>query len=275
MLVTLPSHHTLSYSVSGPSGPEVPTVVFLHALFMDKTMWEHQIASLDSTFRCISIDLRGFGDTPAAGPFTTADVVEDVVGLLDHLGIRSPVTIVGVSQGGWLAVEAAAKHEDRVRAIVVMSSSTRKQSPESLEALKGLRKTWAEEGFDTILPAFIFIAFGDGDKFTDQKEIKRWRDAAVKRGAESYNLAFDSAMGRSDLEEQLANLSKPTLILHGDLDRSFPVNEAYHTLDKINKDALKGFFVIKHGAHVLPVTNPEAVTPLLASFLHQYASNDE
>lgn len=131
---------------------------------------------------------------------------------------------------------------------------------------------------------FVSIAFGDG--FTDPVQIKRWRDAADKRGDETrvgsiwrargrlgFNtesdlsppasprfaqqvLAFNSAMSRNPLDSKLSNFTHPSLVLHGAADRSFPSEEADYAKQVLG-DAVKSFKVVEDGAHVLPVTHPE------------------
>ncbi|KXS20599.1 alpha/beta-hydrolase [Gonapodya prolifera JEL478] len=259
--VTLSSGQLVSYLIEGKR--DAPCLVFLHALFMDASMWEKQTKMLSSQYLCVSVNLRGHGDTPATEEFTPTDLVNDVFSLLDTLNIHRAL-IIGVSQGGWLGIEAALTHPDRVSGVVVIAASIRSQSKESRDALVQLRDVWVANGIDAIMTPFVHIAFGDD--FKDEKEIKRWRDAADKRGKETYKLAFESAMSRQDLD--VSSLKCPTLVIHAKQDRSFPFAEAEYTASAIPKEALSGLVLVEGGAHVLPVTHPELIEEPLKTFVN-------
>ena len=90
------------------SGGTGPAVLLSHGFLMDHTMFDAQVEALAPQYRCVRWDERGFGATPAPGPFTYWDSADDAVGLLDHLGIDEAV-FVGMSQGGFLSLRAALK----------------------------------------------------------------------------------------------------------------------------------------------------------------------
>ncbi|KAJ3338951.1 hypothetical protein HDU93_008850 [Gonapodya sp. JEL0774] len=250
-IITLPSGQELNYIEVGPS--DAPAVLFLHALFTGAVMWESQISALSGEFRCIAFDARGHGNTPATSPFTTTDIVNDAIALLDHLSIKN-AALVGNSQGGWLALEMALKCPERVTAISLISTSVRGQSEQSLIGMKKLAEIWKDQGIEAIKGAFVWTALGDS--FTDEKEIAKWLGVADKRGAETRVLAFESAMSRSALENKIGSLQHPVQILHAQEDRSFPVEEAEYSRKALGA-AVKDFAIIPNGAHVLPLTNPE------------------
>ncbi len=66
---------------------EGPAIVFAHGLFVDHSIFEKQVASLCETYRCISVDLPGHGQSeyhPAG--WTLDDLANDMATLIDHLG---------------------------------------------------------------------------------------------------------------------------------------------------------------------------------------------
>jgi pimeloyl-ACP methyl ester carboxylesterase len=92
-----------------------PALVLLHGGGVDHRMWSPQLASLPADHRVIAYDARGHGrsSTPT-GPFRHAD---DVVGLLDQLGIERAV-LVGTSMGAATAVDTAVEYPERVAAVL-------------------------------------------------------------------------------------------------------------------------------------------------------------
>lgn len=105
----------LYYEVHG----EGPAVVFGHGAGGSHLSWWQQVPALSRSFRCITFDHRGFGLSrePAGGP-GARQFVEDLRGLLDHLGIES-AALVGQSMGGWSVLGFAAAYPHRTRAVVL------------------------------------------------------------------------------------------------------------------------------------------------------------
>jgi pimeloyl-ACP methyl ester carboxylesterase len=75
-------------------------------------------------YRVILFDNRGVppSSMPPA-PYTIAEMADDALGLLDHLGLSEPVRIAGHSLGGWIAETLAIDHPERVRAAALMGSA--------------------------------------------------------------------------------------------------------------------------------------------------------
>jgi 3-oxoadipate enol-lactonase len=103
---------------------EGPDVVLVHAVTSNQAVWVFTglVEALAADYRVTSYDLRGHGasDTPASG-YTSADMVGDLIGLLDHLGIGS-AALVGHSFGGVVAMHAASLHPDRVGGVILSDS---------------------------------------------------------------------------------------------------------------------------------------------------------
>lgn len=83
-------------------------------------VWEKHVSYWERNYRCILFDNRGVGasDKPA-GAYTTAEMADDSVALLDALNITE-AAVVGVSMGGAIALQLAIRHPDRVQAMVLM-----------------------------------------------------------------------------------------------------------------------------------------------------------
>lgn len=101
---------------------EAPTLVFLHGLTDSGSGWPGAVEHWGASYSILTVDARGHGESPR---FTEEQLeahpgevmVEDVVGLLEQLG-EAPV-LVGHSLGGAVALAAAARRPDLVRALVL------------------------------------------------------------------------------------------------------------------------------------------------------------
>jgi pimeloyl-ACP methyl ester carboxylesterase len=111
------------------SGAAGPAIVCLHAGVADRRMWAPQVDAFGSTHRVIAYDRRGFGETRyEAESFSH---VGDLIAVLDALQIDSAV-LMGCSQGGRIAIDAALAHPSRVRALVLVANAVT-GAPESTE----------------------------------------------------------------------------------------------------------------------------------------------
>jgi 3-oxoadipate enol-lactonase len=107
----------LAYQVRGAG----PAVVLVHGFGLDLRMWDPQLRALAGRFRAVRYDCRGFG---ASGPFDPAvpyTHAEDLLALLDHLGIED-AALVGLSFGGRVVLQAALAAPARVRALALLGA---------------------------------------------------------------------------------------------------------------------------------------------------------
>lgn len=125
------------YEIHGSGEP----VVLLHGAFMTITNnWAGWIDELSRTRKVIAVELQGHGRTAdiPRDP-TSANLADDVAALIAHLNIAR-ADLIGYSMGGRVAMDVAVRHSDRVRRVVVMSSSFRRDgmTQEGLDALSHL-----------------------------------------------------------------------------------------------------------------------------------------
>src|SRR5512134_1311988 len=94
-------------------------VVMLHAGVADRRMWREQIGALAPAFRAVAYDRRGFGRTAHAAERYSH--VDDLRAVLDAIGAAQAAILVGCSQGGRIALDAALAWPARVRALVLVA----------------------------------------------------------------------------------------------------------------------------------------------------------
>jgi pimeloyl-ACP methyl ester carboxylesterase len=197
-------------------------VVFLHAGVADRRMWRHQLAALASSYHVIAFDRRGFGDTPAVDEAYSQTA--DLFAVLDHLVERGrPVVLVGCSQGGRIAVDAALASPDRVTGLVLIAP-----------AVSGAPSATPHEAVRRLLDAIdLAETSGDLDQ-VNRLEAALWLDGPladqghVKNPARDLFLAMNGialaapAIGRvlepAPAWDRLDQIAAPVRILCGDLD---------------------------------------------------------
>ena len=107
------------YETSGVEDADTPAMIWHGHNHRD---WMWQMAYFSENYYCISYDRRGCGFTEANGPWTMKDLVDDIAGLLDALGIEKAI-VGGSSVGGSLSMNFALDYLDRTAAAIVNGSA--------------------------------------------------------------------------------------------------------------------------------------------------------
>ena len=110
----------INYERSGSGTP----VVLITGLVGDTGFWSKTVPLMEGC-DVITLDNRGAGLTECRGRFSLEDMADDVVRLMDHLGIAS-AHVLGWSMGSHIALSMAARYPDRVRTLTVASSYLRR-----------------------------------------------------------------------------------------------------------------------------------------------------
>ena len=249
---------TVSYTDNGGDGP---AVVLSHGYLMDSSMFDPQVAALAPDYRVITWDERGFGGTRAAGPFSYWDSADDVISLLDHLGIEQAV-LGGMSQGGFLSLRAALKAPDRVRALILIDSQAGLEDPASAPAYEQMEQTWMEHGPEPVQDIVAAIILGPAGGPVDYEPwFAKW--AAADR--DELLLAFRCLMDRDDITGRLGEISCPALILHGTADAAIPMERAEAVRSGLAGPAT--LVSIEGGSHAANLSHPDQVNAAMLDFL--------
>jgi pimeloyl-ACP methyl ester carboxylesterase len=193
---------------------------------------------------------------PGRPGYTGADLVLDAVGVLDAYGIEA-VHLVGVSAGGGMAQLAALEFPDRVRSLVLISTTSalpggRELPPPTEEFMKVVATAevdWsdAESVIDYLVDYSRMLA-GARREFNEAaaRELVR-RD--VER-ARSFSAAQNHDLVASEGEsssKDLSSITAPTLVIHGSADPMFPLEHGKALAEEIPNGRLLTLEDAGHG----------------------------
>lgn len=218
-------------------GEAVRHLVLINGLGTSTWLWEKNIPALSKHFRVLAFDNRGAGysDKPA-GPYSIAQMSEDLAGLMQHLAIPR-AHILGVSMGGYVAQEFALTHPEMVDHLVLVATGPggRQQVPMSDEVLDLLMKPSLGDG-DLIREKFR-LAFTEAYLQKEMAHLVALR-LATPQPPEAY-LAQARAGASFDRYRDLQKIAAPCLIVAATGDVVVPVENARILAGRIPKSQLK------------------------------------
>jgi pimeloyl-ACP methyl ester carboxylesterase len=113
-------------------GPRTATtIVFIHGTRLTRAQWLPQLRRLSASYRCVAVDLPGHG-ARAAEPFTIDGAVDAIASAIDAEAASGRALVVGLSLGGYVAIETAEARPDRVLGLVLAGCSAEPIGPSSV-----------------------------------------------------------------------------------------------------------------------------------------------
>jgi 3-oxoadipate enol-lactonase len=222
-------------------------------------MWDPQVPALAERYRVISYDTRGHGESPApAGPYAIDDLVDDVVALLDRVGVQR-AHVVGLSLGGMTGIRLAAREPARVQSLAVLCSSAKPDSQGFLERAAAVRSG----GTAPLAPAIAGRWLTPGYAAEHPALVSRLEAMIAGADDEGY-AACCEAVGRLDLREDLARVTAPTLVVSGAEDPALPPEHQQLVADGIRGAEL---LTLSPAAHLANLERVPEVTGALLGHL--------
>lgn len=238
-------------------------VVLLHAFPLNRSMWEAQVAALLGECRCIVPDLRGFGDSPATGPYTMDRYADDVAALLDALQIERAV-IGGLSMGGYVALALWRRHRHLVRALILADTRASADTPEAAAKRLELIGIAKKQGIAAVVEKQLPGLVGKSTREKQPDLTERIRTVMVKSSVEGIVGALDAMRTRSDSTQLLEDIDVPTLIVVGEEDVITPPKEARAMQALIPKSRLE---IVPGAGHLSNLERPAAFNTALSDFV--------
>ncbi|MCG3756964.1 MULTISPECIES: alpha/beta fold hydrolase [unclassified Amycolatopsis] len=248
------------------TGGDGPVLLLGHGYFLDHSTFSPQAAVLAPTWRLITWDARGHGQTPDDDPgtsYTYWDQARDALGLLDHLGIERAVA-GGLSQGGFTALRIALLAPERVAGLVLWDTEATPCDPADKAAYGGMFAALREYGpIDDLIVPLSTQLLGESDLRDELRA--RWRaEPALPLGPAAHCL-----LERDDVSPRLNEITCPALLMWGEQDVSLPRDRMDLLSERLPNAG--EVHVIRGAAHTPTLTHPEQVNPLLQQFLQTLA----
>lgn len=248
----------LHYQLDGPSGG--PVLVLLNALGTTVNLWDVQLPALCRYFRVVRYDHPGHGGSdPSSGPRSVDGLADDLLRMLDGLGIAK-VHLCGISLGAMISISIAARFPERVDRLALCCASAPMGSPQSwLDRAASVRAG----GLGPISEQLLGRWFRPAYIAARPEVVARFAASLTAVEPQSYAAACE-AIAASDQIDQLGAITAPTLVLSGAVDVAAPPSRGLELQAGISK---AGMVVLSEAAHLANVEQPEAFTEAVLAHL--------
>ena len=237
-----------------------PAILLIHAFPLNRRMWAPQIASLASHFRVVAPDIRGFGESQPASPWTMDEMADDLRSLLDSLGIQT-CAVAGVSMGGYIALPFWSKYPQRVSRLVLANTRARADNEMEKNARNEMIAAIQQNGAsilpDGMLPRLLKPNASHDVILTVRKMIEE-----VNASGAAY--AVMAMRDRVDFSTSLHRINCPTMVVTGADDVIIRAEDS-RALAAAIPDCR--FVSIPDSGHLSNLESPEEFNRALLGFL--------
>lgn len=239
-----------------------PVLVLVHGFLSGLSYWDKQIESLSTHFEVIAMDHPGYGGkTQQTGTNKVTEFAANILNELDMLGVDN-FHLLGHSMGGMIAQEIALQAPSRVNHLVLYGTGPMGYLPGRFEPLEDSIAKAQRDGAEEAKHYTVASWFRKG---TDDPNFEPGMDMAKGVSLQTFlnglhAMAGWSAMGRLD------QIKSKTLIIWGDLDRSYIWQQPYTLWHEIKDANLAVLPRCSHNAHL---ENEKLFNQVLFDFLTQ------
>jgi pimeloyl-ACP methyl ester carboxylesterase len=229
-------------------------------------MWSPQVPKLVERHRVINIDERGHGRSgKLTEPFDLYDMVDDVLAVLDHLGIENAVW-AGLSIGGMVAMRAAITAPDRVSGLILVDTHAGAETPYKKLKYRAMAIGVKTIGIRPFQSAISKLMFGITTRRRNPELVKVWEERFASVDVPSMLLGLGALVRRDSVVDRLRQVDAPSLVIVGDEDASLPVACSKEIADTLPNSSL---VVIPDSGHLSSLEQPGAITEAMLRFLDE------
>lgn len=252
----------LAYDDAG----EGTAVLLIHGFPLCRKMWHPQMQALTAAgFRAVVPDLRGFGESDPGSDVGSMDLLgDDLIALLDHLGIEKAV-VIGMSMGGYVLLNLLTRYPERFSAACFVVTRDDADDETARAKRNHLIAEVKADRADAVPNAFTPLLFTDqtvAERSELVDDVHGWMAAASPAG---LVLALEAIRDRSDSSALLPQLKIPVLIMGAREDKAIPADKSTDMAERIPGAQL---CMLSAAGHMVNIEQADAFNTALLEFLH-------
>ena len=262
------------------AGDSSDTIVLIHGAGVDSAMlsWVEVIPLLSECYRVIALDLPGYGESDRiSGEYTLEFYTEIVKGVIEEVS-GTPVVLAGLSLGGGICLNMALTHPEFIKALVPVDAwglfdklpwhrltywFTRSTINDGLYA-------WTSKHPPLVRLSLALNLFGDKSKVDNalvDEIVKTMQEPGAGEPFVSFQRSEITPTGLvTDLFGRLEEITVPTLLVHGSLDKLVPLKGALLASQRIPNCEL---YLMKGCKHWPQKERPQEFASALQAYLEK------
>lgn len=241
------------------------TILFVHGFPLDHSMWDAQVNALSSSYRCLAVDLRGFGrSTVTSGTVTMEQMADDLAAMLDGLNITQPVTLCGLSMGGYVAWQFWKRHSSRLAALILCDTRAIADTEEGAKQRLETADRVEAEGSGFLAEAMLPKLYAETTYHARPEMIEDARRVILATAPSGIAAAARGMAQRPDVTSWLPEIDVPALLITGEQDAISPAAEMAAIAQAMPRGT---HAIIPTAGHMAPQEQPDAVNAALRAFL--------
>ena len=244
-------------------------IVFVHSWAFNSQMWDYQVAAFTRAgWRCVVYDRRGHGrsDLPGWG-YDYNTLADDLAAIIDSIGVDK-VVLVAHSMGGGEVIRYLSRHgASKVERVVLLAptapgigKSATNPTGLDLQIFETLRSAWRKD-----FPQWIDENTDPFFTPTTSPAMKRWLAQMMSQTPLQVAITCNRNLVETDFRAELRTIRTPLLVMHGDQDKSAPIQLTGQVTAALVPGAQ--FEVVEGAPHGLFVTHCDQVNSSVLKFL--------
>ncbi len=254
---------SLFYHDEGQGEP----LLLIHGFPFSSAMYQPQRAALSPHMRVIAPDLRGMGQSDVTpGEYSMSDYADDLVALLDHLGVGQAV-VGGMSMGGYILFTLLRRHPERVKGIILIDTKPAADNDEQKANRRKMVEQARTQGSAAIAEAMLPTLLAEQTHHQQPELVQFVREMIVATPVDGIVGALEAMAARRDSTDMLTKISVPALIIVGSEDTLTPPSTAEEMHRAIPNSQL---VVIDGAAHAANLERPDEVNQAILNWMQQF-----
>jgi (E)-2-((N-methylformamido)methylene)succinate hydrolase len=257
-----------AFDIQGPV--DAPAVVLIHGLGLNRAMWQWLVPVLAGSFRVVSYDLLGHGQSGPPPPAPNLSTLgAQVVRLMDDLALPR-AALVGFSLGGMVARRVAQDHPARVTALCLLNTP-HTRSPDAQAAVVARVTEARQNGPAATVEAALARWFSDDFRAKNPAMMDLVRQWVLANDPAIYpDLYAIFATGVAEVVAPTPPLTCPTLVITGDEDFGNSPAMAHAIAAEISGAEVT---ILPGLRHMALAEDPERTNALVLAFLSRVLIN--
>lgn len=242
-------------------------IVFLHPLLFGSEIYSKVFGDsrVNAKNMLIAIDWWGHGKSPVTDKAIT---LEDMSCLLEEifqqLGIGStPVSLVGTSMGGMVALRFAACHPARVKHLLLVGTSADEEEEPSKAIFHSLAEVANSLGGQTIVDDIFVTMVSSHFMNESPPTVQAYKEYLLRRPVSDYLPCVNAVLNRNSITEAVPKIRARATILVGDEDIAESEAHSASLSEKIAGSKIK---IIPCCGHLVPIERPDEIVSVIESW---------